>query len=60
MISLTLVTALVVKLIGAFLISAGFTSGVVVVAIGISLKGLTISIAKPTASIAAKSADGSS
>jgi hypothetical protein len=27
---------------GAFLVSAGFTSGVVVVAIGISLKGLVV------------------
>jgi hypothetical protein len=51
MISLTLVTALAVKLMGAFLVvSTGFTSGVVVVAIGISLKGLTMSIAKPIAS----------
>jgi len=40
MISLTLLTALAVKLMGAFFVSAGFTSGVVVVAIGISLKGL--------------------
>jgi hypothetical protein len=33
-------TALAVKLMGAFFVSAGFTSGVVVVAMGISLKGL--------------------
>jgi hypothetical protein len=32
--------ALAVRLIGAFFVSAGFTSGVVVVAMGISLKGL--------------------
>jgi hypothetical protein len=41
MVSLTLAMALAVRLIGAFfVVSAGLTSGVVVVAIGISLKGL--------------------
>src|ERR1700730_2855258 len=52
MISFTLLTALAVRLMGAFFVSAGFTSGVVVVAICISLKGLTIIIAKATSSAA--------
>src|SRR6185369_10564315 len=46
MVSLTLAIALAVRLIGAFFVSAGFTSGVVVVAIGISLKGLSYDYSK--------------
>ena len=54
MISLTLRTALGVRLIGGFFVSAGFTSGVVVVAISISLKVLPIIITKPVSSTARK------
>src|SRR6185295_10621366 len=46
MVSFTLAMALAVRLMGAFFVSAGFTSGVVV-AMGISLKGLVSIITKP-------------